>query len=245
MKILISPITVFPLSHVITQPLGHWLHFYDRHWAFIHALPIHATLAQNAENRLANVTLCDLRQCKRQLGKSFSVQCRQCPRWYHGECVQLTVETANSINQQMLEWICRRCHLELLVESNMFQEAVELAVKHDDFSHYVFICHTGERRRPITWHYFISNVCLWMVKVEFFLHTLWTGIGQLVVFVKCVSPLDVSCFVEGLRVCLAFVLSLSLFTDGTVAYFMHTHTHTDWSTTHLSPTNWAHACKRA
>ena len=74
-------------------------------------------LAQNATRQLADVTRCATRQCNEPLGQSFAVQCCQCPRWYHGVCVQLTAETAEATNQQGLEWICRRCYLALLVDT--------------------------------------------------------------------------------------------------------------------------------
>ena len=76
------------------------------------------------------------------------MQCRQCPRWYHGVCVQLTAETAEIMNQQGLEWICRRCYLALLVDTNGWQRAVEVAVQTKDFSHYDIIFRKGERLKP-------------------------------------------------------------------------------------------------
>ncbi len=47
-----------------------------------HLLCFYSTLTQSAESQLAEKTQCSLRECKQSLGKSFAVQCAQCPRWY-------------------------------------------------------------------------------------------------------------------------------------------------------------------
>ena len=105
---------------------------------------MYSMLTQYAKSQLAGKTQCSLRECKQLLGKSFAVQCRQCPRWYHGTCVQLTAETAQCIDKQMLEWSCRHCYLELLLDAKDWQRAVDLAVKHRDFSHYKVMFRLGE-----------------------------------------------------------------------------------------------------
>lgn len=56
-------------------------------------------------------------------------------------------ETTHFINKKISEWICRRCYLELLVDED-WQQAVDIAVQHRDFSHYTGMFRQGERLTP-------------------------------------------------------------------------------------------------
>jgi hypothetical protein len=53
--------------------------------------------------------ICALTSCETNLGRTFALSCVTCQQWFHGNCVDVTREIADSMEQEGLEWSCNVC----------------------------------------------------------------------------------------------------------------------------------------
>jgi hypothetical protein len=79
---------------------------------------------------------------------------------------------------QCLEWICRRCYLALLLDSDDWQKAVDTALKHDDFSYFGQIFRKGEPQS------LCQLYCLFFLNLIFFF-ALWAKLLPLFSVIDC------------------------------------------------------------
>ncbi|EFX81863.1 hypothetical protein DAPPUDRAFT_317184 [Daphnia pulex] len=52
--------------------------------------------------------ICALTSCETNLGRT-ALSCVTCHQWFHGSCVDVTREIADSMEQEGLKWSCNVC----------------------------------------------------------------------------------------------------------------------------------------
>jgi hypothetical protein len=53
--------------------------------------------------------ICALSTCETNLGRTFALRCVTCHKWFHGSCVDVTHEIADSMELEGYEWSCNVC----------------------------------------------------------------------------------------------------------------------------------------